>query len=246
MNREILTEQANGGDVQAMIQLGRDFASENNFFDAAEWFDKAADTGNVYAIDMAMRVNAVNANMLHTMGLWERSCNTWSKALNYALTILQNRESFDEDTQSLATDNLSESAFNMGLNFYRLKQPNNAIKILKSVIETDERASLLYGICLTDTEEFQTSPKVIAQQAYPHLKLAETSSLNVPEDLLFVSLMLLATFYRSPAISGINGTVEMAYNCVKKATTLSEELAASARQELSKYHKGLFGWTYNG
>ena len=249
MTMEELLKTAQDGDVSAMLELGEHYHKNREEFDACEWFECAAETGNCHGISMAMVLNPALAQVLQEMSLWDRALSHWHKANHWAGIILSNAEAFGEEIWDIAHNTYVDSFYRMGFCVYRMQDYDEAIRILNLGIKHgDKRCEFLSGLCMLDKsgEDFVAG----AKQAYAQLKVIEETDLEIAEDLIFRGLMQLGIVYRTfvaDEIPGISKDIERSYRCVLRATKLSGKLGDAARAELAKYRQKLFGgYTYNG
>lgn len=243
MSSEKVIHLAKFVDIDAMIALGTQFFEENKISDSAKWFGLAANSSNAteYAVIRAIQTGSVVARSLQDVQKWKESYSEWDKVHHWCISIFE-KQIENEEYKSIAMDYLISSLYGLGYTLYRMNLIDVAIKRLRVGLDfNNDDISLLYGACLIESDQFKENPSSEIHKAYPYLKIAETTKTNVAEDIIYQILMVLAFAYRTNEISDIKTDIEAAYHCVEKAAALPGNLGETAKQELSKYKKGLFG-----
>lgn len=228
---------AEAGNTDAMNALGNYYYKQKQYYEACEWYDRSAEKDNPYGIVMSIQLNTILALTLESLNRWESAFSHWKAVSENFLTLTSREDQFSEQDLSDAQENYKKSIYGMGYNLFRMELFEDAMKLLKHELHSNPGCILLYGLCLSHTEDG-------LKGAYPYLKILESDVPEVKEDLIFQGFMLLAIAYRKATlldIPGITVDVERAYHCVLQAAALPGNLGEAAKKEAMRYHKKLLG-----
>lgn len=251
MALEELIQSANDGDVNAMNQLGDHYVEDKDYSEALSWFSKSAEAGNLYGTARAMSAARVVALLYEDVDSEEVRRNL-SIALDHCLALLSSNDESDTGlrVQFAALKAYPAIIFGLASSFYDDGNIEAAKRMLQD--EDDTTLKVLLGLCYMKTRSSDANEMRCAfEAAYSLLHIVETEEVpDLPVRYQYIALMALSTLYRIAGEIGIQGVpvdINRAYQCVLKASNLSElpeAVCTHTNAELGKYHKKFFGGYY--
>lgn len=246
--------KADKGDVEAMLCMAEFYAQDveighagtaEKLKSALKWYEKAAQTGNAYAMKMTSATYAIFAETLMQIEEYEDSLENWTQVYRYAVPLIQYPEYAMEERQEMLSRTMN-SLYKIAYCNVMLHKLEDALGILeKTNPEPCSREMMLKGICLFDTAETLKDYKA----AYEALKGFEIPSAvsclenagdDVEELILVKGYAYLSTYYRI-GIANVPHNLEKAHHILYMALNKvkGEKAANFIRKELSHYKRNL-------
>lgn len=251
-----LLQQAESGNVQAMLELSRFYALDENEKDltkSTEWADKAAEAGSPLGYYFSMVSHSTGAITAEVLGFWGLAIDEWNMCAGRAKSLLDahrnNKITLNEDQLQTSLNNLEEAIYGLAIAEYSQHTENTDVsrKVLDRLAGADStRYKALQARCYIDLHDFQKAfpllCEVIGDQDYV------SAHKRLPEQAVFASIMSdLAIFYRLGMAGIVRQNIDQAYNTLSFAITGVEDddLKALIQEELNHYQKKQFGgYTY--
>lgn len=252
MTLEEAIRAAESGNIGAMNSLGDHYIEQNSFFEANEWFLKAANLGSPYGMHQSMMCDIMLAMASEDLGLWQDALDSWNAARTKALVLVRNEGVPEDFKASARTHFLDTIVIGLGLANTMTENYDAAIEWLKE--SSDSRATVLLGLCYYKRGGSKADLSQSYVEAFPLLSILNSEpNMKLPARVKWLCWNALAFIYRiGDDLSDLSVKTDFAasYHCLEMALSLpglSEKQVAFTRTELQKYTKGLFGsYTYNG
>lgn len=252
-----LTKAAENDDIDAMTILGSYYVKQNTgegVFESIKWFEKAANQGNFFAIQMAAQTNQIRA--LACMGVaragitegWADALAHWKKVHMWASKerdcIDAGQPNVKPEERDRAMQMIGESSYRMGICYWIMKQHVEAMRVLRDLRDT--KARVLYGVCLFK----QAKERNGYADAYEQLILIETddryssAEKTLEEDAIYaIAAQYLSILYRLGLENKVRPDMNAAVAVLQKASASiqDEGYKQEVEAELKKYKKKMFG-----
>lgn len=246
--------KAENGDVKAMLQVADFYAQDveighadtaENLKSALKWYEKAAQTGNTYAMKMTSATYAIFAETLLQLEQYGDSLEEWTQVYRYAVPLIQYPGCSMDERQEMRNRTMN-SLYKMAYCNVMIHKYEDALFILEKINpQPSSREIMLKGICLFETAESLKDYKA----AYEALRGFEIPSAvsclknagdEIEELILSKGYTFLSTFYRI-GIANVPRNLENAHHILYMALNKvkGEKAANFIRKELSHYKRDL-------
>lgn len=248
MTIEEAKSNASHGDVQAMHALGQYYMEKENYVEAWDWFGKAADLNHVPSIVHAALIGPlVSYSTMKAIGMQE-GAEAYIRTYSYQAKVLC-CEDVPHTTKESVLKKIPDTLYYIGNCLYFSDKVSDARRYLESdVVKGDCRCRILLGLCYFDIGA-QNGDDNMLTRSCALLESIDCLNDEMQEEAIYLAYMSLAVLYRCAGDLGLPGVtqdIKKSYDCVFKASQLSNELADNAKEELRKYKKSIFGkWTYS-
>ncbi|MEZ3461381.1 MAG: hypothetical protein K1W23_04250 [Lachnospiraceae bacterium] len=248
--------EAKRGNVQAMLQVADFYSRKMNREDdhyadnlslALKWYEKAAQTGDVYALEMTSSGYAIFAEASIQIGAYEDSLREWTQVYRYALP-LTSYPGYPRARRRQMHEQVMKSMYKAAYCNCLLNRYDEALDILEKMSpEPYSKEMMLKGICLFEVAE-QVRDFEIAYDALGYFDSLETfdcirNAVDELEELVFAKgYMFLSIYYRT-GLAGIFRNMNRAYSILSIVSDkVTGDMAWNVIQgELSHYRRKLFG-----
>lgn len=248
---EWLTKAAENDDVDAMTSLGTYYFKQNTgegLTESIKWFEKAANKGSFYAIQMVAMEKRIPAHAGMALGAWEHALEDWKEVHLWAS---KERDCIDAgqpdakpEERDRAVQLIDESAYKMGLCYWMMDRYTEAIPCVRDLKDT--KAQVLYGVCLYH----QANQLNEYLAAYERLVRIETddqySSMEKTEEeelVYAVAAGYLSTINRLGLENAVRPDMDAAVAVLQKASASIKdaERRQIVEEELMRYKKTMLG-----
>lgn len=248
--------EAKLGNVHAMLKVA-DFyfrkmnREDDNYADnlnlALEWYEKAAQTGDAYELEMTSLGYAIFAEVSIQIGAYERSLREWTQVYRYALPVVS-YPGYPRAKRQQMHDQVMKSLYKAAYCNYLLKRFDEALDILEKMSpEPYSKEMMLKGICLFEVAE-QIRDFEIAYEALGDFDSLETfdciwNAVDELEELVFAKGYLFLSIYHQTGLAGVSRDMNRAYSILSIVSDeVTGDMAWNVIQgELSHYKRKLFG-----
>lgn len=253
--QQALTE-ARRGNVQAMLQVADFYSRKMNQEDghyadnlslALEWYEKAAQTGDVYALEMTSSGYTIFAEISIQIGAYEDSLREWTQVYKYTLPLVK-YPGYSREKRQQMHEQVMKSMYKIAYCNYLLHRFDAAIDILEKMSpEPYTKEMLLKGISQFEVAE-QIIDFEIAYEALGELEVQEMydcihNAVDDLEEMVFAKgYMFLSIYYRT-GLAGVPRDINMAHSILSMVSDeVTGEMAWNVIQgELEHYRRKLFG-----
>lgn len=248
--------EARRGNVQAMLQVADFYFRKMNQEDdhytdylklGLEWYEKAAQTGDAYALEMTSLGYAVFAEISIQIGAYEDSLREWTQAYRYALPLVS-YPGYPQARRRQMHDQVTKSLYKAAYCNYLLHRYNKAANILEKMsLQPCSKEMLLKGICLFEVAEqeidFEMAYKALGDFASPETFDCIRNAVDDLEEMVLAKgYMFLSMYYRTGLV-GVTRDMNKAYSILSMVSDeVTGDMAWNVIQvELSHYKRKLFG-----
>lgn len=249
--------EAKHGNVQAMIQAG-DFYSRKMEEDggchraeclqsALKWYEKAAQTGDAYALEMTSAGYAIYAEVSMEIGAYEDSLQEWTQVYRYALPLVQ-YPGYPDDKKREISVRILQSVYKAAYCNYLLKRYDAALDIFEEISpEPYTKEMMLKGICLFEVaeqiEDFETAYEALGNFDSQDTFDCIWNAVDDLEEMVMAKGYMYLSIYHRTGIAGVSKDLGAAYSLLSAvAEEISGDMAWNVIQgELSHYKRKLFG-----
>ncbi len=248
MNLEELITKANNGDVESMIELTMYYADKNEWNDAIDWADKAAETGDVNGMYKAAALHNLRMSSLLGAGV-----PFWTTMKEDAQAIQKNAAvligacrngtiELEEKIYSTLLRELKDALYCEAVICYcdDSNDYERAIHLLKNVDSTREQT--LCGLCYFELSRHDDAMRVLDSVYHDDTYLSES---KYPcEQIVFSTAM-----FAFSVMTRMNGNLDKAVLILNHGIQglENDDAKEQLRKELGRYQKKTFGgWKFVG
>lgn len=238
-------ELANSGDSRLMVDISFHYFDQKDYFEAAEWAEKAALAGEKQGVIMVRALNAILGEAACGIGAFEDAREHWMKVEHWARYSLENIQLNTEDRESAEHDIITAGQ-RMVLCYYELEQYNESIRI-NTFCGTE--ALVLKGLCV-DKLAINNRNNALLRDAYELLSNLEKDynyfgkeKGSVDERVFTKAVIALAGFYTFGLVDYLRADLNRAVELLDRAqgTIKDPKYKELIRNMRGKYRKRLFG-----
>lgn len=244
---------AEHGDVKAMLSVANFYKnsgeelSVENMEQALKWYEKAAQTGNVYGLEMAGRAHAISAALSLEIGAYADSIKEWNLAFQNFSPLLQYK--------GYSTEKQQDIRYEAWLCIYktaycniRMKKYHDALYILDRIsTEAVSKEMMLKAICqfhiVEQAEEYDTVYQILKNFETPSSMACLNDATSDEEEVILASgYIMLSTLYRI-GVSSVPSDVDRAHDILYRILEYAKgDMAIELiQEELRHYKKKMFG-----
>lgn len=243
--------EANSGNVEAMLAVADFYAKSeelgNGMEMALQWYEKAAETGNVYGMEMAGITYMISASTSLAIGAFADSLEEWNRAFEKFHLLVQ-YEGYSLEKKRDIKKKAQQCIYKTIYCNVLLKRYEDALYILERIsFKNVSKEMMLKGICLyhmaEETENYEEVYDILRYfESKSALSCLKDASNELEEMILSEGYIALSLFYRI-GIAGVERDIDRAYSLLSMvADKIKGKMADEfIQEELSHYKKKLFG-----
>ena len=245
MNINEIIQRANSGDVDSMMELVSYYAEQNDWNEAIDWADKAAEAGNVNAMYKAVNLHSMRMHALVAMGMLSGLMPDDAKAVQKNAAVLlgacqKGLIDLNDDIYSSILSALRDGIYFEAASCYYTEPSdyNQIVHLLKEVDTTREQ--FLCGYAYFELKQYDDAMRKLSTASQDREYLSAEK--KTVENGIFATAM-----HTYSAMERINGNFDKAVMILNQAIegVSDEEMKAHLRKELGRYQKKMFGgWKY--
>lgn len=247
MDLEDIIEKAKIGDIESIIQLAEYYVDRQEWNEAIDWADKAAELNNTNGMYKSatlhnLRMISILKGGMPFWGLMLEDAKAIQKNAGILLAACQKGLIKLENNQYSYLLNLFKDAlYCEAITFYFDENNINYARVIHLLKESDSpRDQLLYGVCCHETNQHKEAFRVL-NRIYADTAYIESSKAPIEQAIFSIAILILSEMTRTlgdmaKAVSilqqGINGLSD-------------KDLKNRLKNELEKYRLTVFGkWKY--
>lgn len=152
MSLEEMIAAANGGDIQAIYDIGGHYLKENDYQKALEWYSKGTEVGDVLcAMQGGNLCNAIASSYENSMKFGD-ALDWWNRALKFANQVA-GKQDLDDEMKGIILTISNETLYKIsavGILSQNYKEAYETANILNV---TEPRKDLLLSLCAGKVED---------------------------------------------------------------------------------------------
>lgn len=251
MTIEEAIKSAEQGDIGAMRSLAHYYSEQGEMADADEWFEKAAEHGDLHSMVMVMFTSSIMASAGEStamkMGCWELPLEDWQRCEKWATKVAGN-DAFELKDKNIAKEKLEQAYYGMATCFYAADDYKNARNAARRCASTKAKAILADSVLqLAETqEEFKAAYRYFEEFA-KDTAYATADKTRIEEEIYVRAVIGYAFLVTRGIGNGVLPNAERGFNILSAARNTVKDAGyrGGVDKALAHYRKKLFGgYTY--